>query len=506
MNMLSLRRFLTIVLLFSVLMSLLPANIYSQTDPTATSDSASQVEAQTNRLYLPMVNTVTCEGQGFAVSKVIHQKGLTLGDIADDYLMNPHDLLTLNKGIFQLTGTAYTLQVESRVCMPRQYSLIWNQANGAYVKLFQNRDRWNDYLLTPGAVEAASSDSTSQTDTFIFTTPTYPITGVLFQIVGEWFSATGLRSGYIARVAVGSVGKGLLRGVAEVAGYAEIAIRVGMTTANAVHFPATVLSSGATYIHYSVIPANGKLYVRCYNAGIDEGKKRDIGDVVGMLVYTSSGTDQRACVFTSQPQGVEAGVLAVAHGVRLVERAAAEMVRKGTTSDLDAAKIIQDLVDYYDQRETGKPIAIVPDEECPDIDYNTLWNQAVDIALMYSHYKYQNPDMFDEKERFRTDDVVRTMLEYKTITFSNSYRERRPRRHEAWGMSTTRYGLPVEQYYFNLDVVCYYVSTDVLSPYKWFNRVDVGSEFGKRSLTESGAVRSDEGEIYHLPYPFGWRD
>ncbi|MBP7967665.1 hypothetical protein KAZ66_05355, partial [Candidatus Woesebacteria bacterium] len=190
----------------------MPYSVYSQADSPTTVDPVAQATAQPNRLFLPVVNALTCEDQGYAVSKAIHRKGMTLGDIADDYYMNPHDLWTLNKGIFQFVNNVYVLQMQSPVCMPRVYRLIWNASNSAYIIFNEKRDQasWNEYLLNPHQVEAATADSTMQTDTFIFTTPTYPITGKLFQIVGEWFLASGARGGFVARVAPGSFGAGLL--------------------------------------------------------------------------------------------------------------------------------------------------------------------------------------------------------------------------------------------------------------------------------------------------------
>ena len=506
------KRSISVLLLVIFIGNMLPYKAYSQTGSDSTVDPVAQATAQPNRIFLPVANALTCSDQGYAVSKAIHRKGMTLGDIADDYYMNPHDLWTLNKGIFELVNNVYTLQMQSPVCMPKVYKLIWNQANGAYVKLRENRDRWNDYLLNPPQVEvaAANANATRQDDTFIFTTPTFPITGKLFQVVGDWFFASGAWGGFVARVAPGSFGAGLLKGVGTKIGYAVLAASVGITTANAVHYPATGLKGGAYMFYYQVLPANGKLYGRCYNEGIPVGERRT--DVVQMLIFEGSGTDQRACLLTSTSQESDQAILNISYGWRIVQQAVVEMMEKKSTSDLDAAQIISDLEDYYAQKETGKPIAIVDGKECGHIVPLTHWILARDLATLTSHMKYMFPQYYPEDERLLTDKIARIMLEYEMPTLIESYEDKRPRQHGSMGMATSRYGLAAfdsetgQGHYFNVDVQCTYVSFTPLDPYKWINVVDHTSDFGSKSMTESGAVIDIEKELYHDEYKYKWTD
>ena len=482
-------------------MNLLPVNVYSQADSPAVVDPVAQATAQPNMLFMPIVqraSSMSCGDKGFAVSKTIHPKGKTLADVADDYLMSPHDLLGANKdGLFGTDFNNLQMQSTSRVCLAFKYNLLWNPTNSARIEFYEDRDQasWNEYLLNPHQVEAATADSTHQDDTFIFTTPTYPITGKLFQIVGEWFLASGARGGFVARVAPGSFGAGLLKGVGTKIGYAILAVSVGVTTANAVHYPATGLKGGAYMFYYQALPANGLVYVRCYTNGIDVGKARN--DLIQMLVYEGSGTDLKACPITAGPQGVASGVLAAAHGWRLVQQATLEMAQKSTVKDDDAALIIAKLEDYYNQDE-DRPVGGEPEQECPEFDPESEWNNAVEIAIMAADYKFQRVDLFGETDAAETMWIAVGARDYPYLEdLQGKYKGVRPRHEGSLAMVTTQHGRrgpEPDDFHYNVNMICLW-STPMLR-YVWFP--DLRDNFKGR--TESGLVRDTE--ALEPPHPY----
>lgn len=496
------KRSISVLLLTIFLGNMLPYAAYSQSDSPSVVDPVAQATAQPNRLFLPVVrqaSLMSCGDKGFAVSKTIHPKGKTLADVADDYLMSPHDLLGANNdGIFGTDFNDYKMQRDSRVCLAFSYRRLWNPSNSAYIIFNDKRDQasWNEYLLNPREVAASTATATTQTtDTFIFTTPTFPITGKLFQVVGEWFLASGARGGFVARVAPGSFGAGLLKGVGTKIGYAILAASVGITTANAVHYPATGLKSGAYMFYYQALPANGLVYVRCYANGIDVGKARN--DLIQMLVYEGSGTDLKACPITAGPQGVASGALAAAHGWRLVQRATLEMVQQSTVKDDDAALIIAKLEDYYSQDE-DRPVGGDPGQECQEFDVISEWKNAVEIAILAADYKFQRLDLFGEVDAAETMWIAVGARDYPYLEeLQGKYKEIRPRKEGSLAMVTTQHGSKgpePDDFHYNVNMICLW-STPMLR-YVWFP--DLRDNFKGR--TESGLVRDTE--LLEPPHPY----